>query len=360
MKKSSIPVWPANFVRPPPRACRAGELKRIELLRSFLGIWTSATSDADPGSRQTLPSPVLNASRNTSPNCRNMALRLDDSRHASAMMRGGLRLPAASRRGSDRAECRPGSPFPARGSRPARWRPSAPAYAGWCPESRCCAARLPANRRRARVRAGNGHPPAAADRRRHILRADFLAPGQPVIGREDHVKTVAGELHRLQTVGGIGQRDDRGVGLPAFEPGQHGRRLLLAQIDFQLGKGVVQHRHDARDEKRPDGRDDAELQRAGQGIARVMGRLDQFLGLAQEVFGALSEVEPDRGGNDHALGALQQLDPEQDFKLLYGGAERGLADEAFLRGRAEMAALDHGDQETQLAKCRKQVSWTRD
>ena len=85
-------------------------------------------------------------------------------------------------------------------------------------------------------------------------------------------------------------------------------------------------------------------------IARLARRLDQLLRAAQQNPGALREVQPDRRRDDHALGALQQFDPEKVFQLLDRGAERRLADPAIFGRRAEMAALDHGDEEAQLAQ----------
>ncbi len=89
-------------------------------------------------------------------------------------------------------------------------------------------------------------------------------------------------------------------------------------------------------------------------VARLARRLDQLLCAAQQSPGALREVQPDRGRDDHALGALQQFDPEMVFQFLDRGAERRLADQTVLGRGAEMAALDHGDEEAQLAQ-----SWQR-
>ena len=99
-----------------------------------------------------------------------------------------------------------------------------------------------------------------------------------------------------------------------------------------------------------DGGDESELERPRLRIARRARRLDQLLRAAQQLRRAPRDVEPDGGGDDHALGALQQPDPEMVLQLLDRGAERRLADPTFLGRRAEMAALDHGDQKTQLAK----------
>ncbi|MNV99680.1 hypothetical protein D3C71_1950730 [compost metagenome] len=57
--------------------------------------------------------------------------------------------------------------------------------------------------------------------------------------------------------------------------------LRLMQVHFQLGEGFVQRRDDLRQQIRPDGRDQADMQRPGHGFALLAGHLFQNFDFAQ-------------------------------------------------------------------------------
>ena len=186
--------------------------------------------------------------------------------------------------------------------------------------------------------------------RRHVQRVDGAQTAQAMTGRANQEEMIFGDFHRFQSVAGIGQRDDRGVELPVFETRKQWRGLLLAQINFQVGKFLVQNRHDLRHKERPDGGDHTELQDAGHGVARRFSRVDQILGGLKELFRPFGKFDPD-GGRDHdTFGPLQQFYAQNFLQLQNCRAERRLADETFLRGGAEMAQVDDGDEEAKLAQ----------
>gem|GEM_PF-5347044 len=69
------------------------------------------------------------------------------------------------------------------------------------------------------------------------------------------------------------QRQDRAVELAAVELGQQLMRLRFVQIHFEFGERLMQHRDDLRQQIGADGRDKANMQRAGHGFALLARHL---------------------------------------------------------------------------------------
>ena len=84
-----------------------------------------------------------------------------------------------------------------------------------------------------------------------------------------------------------------------------------------------------------------------------LGDVEKALGIAQQGFCLLADLQPDRRRGDAPLGALEQGDAKQVLKLANPGRQGRLGDETSLGGTAEMTQLDHGNQITKLAKRRQ-------
>jgi hypothetical protein len=179
----------------------------------------------------------------------------------------------------------------------------------------------------------------------------MLAAGHVARGIDEREPVLA-EIHHLEVAQRIGQRQQRGVEFARVQPFQKPRRLVLAQIELQLREALPQARHGARQQEGPDGRDDAEMQRARQRIARLLGEVDQILDALQQAARAGGDASAERRRHDRTLGPLQKRRPQQLFQFLDAGAQGGLGDVAGRRRLPEMAAIDHRHEVAELSQGR--------
>ena len=165
-------------------------------------------------------------------------------------------------------------------------------------------------------------------------------------GRADDEERIETEVLALGVIERHGKGQDGGVELTRFEPGKKQRGLLLAQEKLQVRRRLAQLRQHARQQKRSDGRDDPDPQRAGERIVRGDRDVDQVLRLPQDRPRPFGDLEPMPVGATEAARAVEQDDAESLLELLDRRAERRLADEAGFRRLTEMAAVGERDQET--------------
>ena len=115
------------------------------------------------------------------------------------------------------------------------------------------------------------------------------------------------------------QRDDCGVDLARFKALEQRRRLLLTQINPEPGCLLQQPQQDARQQERPDGRDDPELQWPRQRVPRRQRRLDQILRFLQDGPRPLSDLKPDRSRSNGPAGPLEQRYAERSSSSWIAG-----------------------------------------
>src|ERR1700682_4469648 len=164
------------------------------------------------------------------------------------------------------------------------------------------------------------------------------------------VKEFGGNARRLKR-----QRDDRRVDAAGLE-----RSLeLLGDVflDFQrhVRRQRVERRHKVGQQIRRHRVDRSEAKKSRQLIAPGLGNIANSRRFFQHLLRLLDDALTDRRDRDLALSPLEELRLQLLLQLLNRHRQRGLADEAALRGTTEVFFLRHRDDVAKLVErhCRR-------
>jgi len=101
---------------------------------------------------------------------------------------------------------------------------------------------------------------------------------------------------------------------------------------------------------RADRVDDAEAQRAGNGVLATLGRLFDAGGAFDHRLSLAHDLLAEWRDGDFVRATLEQLDLQFIFELLDGHAQRGLGNEAGFGGSAEVPFAGHGNDVAQFGE----------
>ena len=182
----------------------------------------------------------------------------------------------------------------------------------------------------------------SADRHGFCLR-------QAVVGGESHHEIVPRHLQRIRPAAIAGQRQQEQVQPVGGEAVDQPSGRVLPQIKPQPGEGGAQCRHQAGQQERADGGDDAEAERTGQGLARGVGGLADGLQRRERGAGAVHQLQAE-GGEHHVPpgGPIQNRCIELPLQRQQSGGQRGLRDGANDGRSPEMAGLGQRDEIAKL------------
>ncbi len=182
---------------------------------------------------------------------------------------------------------------------------------------------------------------------------DRPGPRQGVTGRRRRQDLIVADAGVIDARRVIGQGDDGGVQLTRLQPGDQARRQILAQEQPQAGIEVPYARQGLGQQERGHRGNDAQAEPARQGLARVLGGLDQILGAGQNVLGPPHRLGAD-GRQDHRPARpFDHGGAQHPFQLLHPGRQGGLADVSGLGRSAEGAVLGQKFQILELTQGRQ-------
>ncbi len=146
------------------------------------------------------------------------------------------------------------------------------------------------------------------------------------------------------------QRHDRGVQVALAHALDQGCGHVLVERQLDVRVALEQLAQDQRDQVRPDGRDRAEAQPAAERPAPQAAQVDQLVADPQQLARPLDHARAQRRDHNAAVGALEDLDPEQLLDLAHLDAQRRLADVAARRSAAEVALFGHRHDVLEIAQ----------
>ena len=174
--------------------------------------------------------------------------------------------------------------------------------------------------------------------------------GEGVIGGRRRKKRIRKHGRIVKAVQIIGQRDQGGVQGAVLQPGDQFRRQIFAQKQAQGGELAAQNRQGARQEKGSYGRNDAQPQPSGQGLARTAGGLDQIFGQGEYLAGAGDGLLADGGEKHPCPTPIHHRGAQHLFQLSHAGRQGRLGDVGGFGGSGKRAMLGQEFQIVQLAK----------
>nr|GGH93385.1 hypothetical protein GCM10011355_05100 [Aquisalinus luteolus] len=118
---------------------------------------------------------------------------------------------------------------------------------------------------------------------------------------------------------------------------------------------LVQRRDDAGQEIRADGRAGAEPDGAGQAVTRPGGEIHDALDFVGDAAGMVGDLPSGGGKGDTTAVALDELQAQHIFKILYLGAKRWLGDADPLRRLPEMTGFFDSQKALQLLQCQEWI-----
>ena len=147
---------------------------------------------------------------------------------------------------------------------------------------------------------------------------------------------------------GLGQ--DGAVDVAAAQHFQqaHGVGFLQEQGHLRREADVVAHQ--IGQQVGADGGDDAQFERAGQGVFAALGDLADFGGLLKHALGLAHDFCAQRGDGDFAGVALEEFDLQLFFQFFDGDGQGGLRDEAGFGGFAKVFVAGHGNDVFELGQ----------
>ena len=141
------------------------------------------------------------------------------------------------------------------------------------------------------------------------------------------------------------QRDDDHVQPAVAQQRIQVGRDVLFHLQRHLRRNFLQRGDQVRQQIGPDAVDDADAQGRGELVPALRRDLADALRFFQHALRLLHDGRADRRERDLVLAALEYLQAQLIFQLLYRQRQRRLADERLLRRAAEVAFLRHGDDE---------------
>ena len=155
---------------------------------------------------------------------------------------------------------------------------------------------------------------------------------------------------RVQLVVVDRQREQRGVERAFAQALQQHVALFLDQQQFQLRETLADARHHVRQQVGTERGEDAEAHGAGLGIAAAARDFAQLVDLGDDPPRAFDDFAAHRRQHHLARRAFDQRHAEFVFQFPDLRRQRRLADEAGVRGLAEMAVVGERDEVFQVAQ----------
>ena len=151
------------------------------------------------------------------------------------------------------------------------------------------------------------------------------------------------------------RRQQRGIDLVSRQPLEQGFGHLLGQHQPHLRDFAPQRPQDQRHQVGGQGRNRAEPQAAGEGIAVGLGVVTDRIGLVDHPARHRHHLGAHRGNLDPAVGALEQRDAELFLELAHLPAQGRLTDVTGLGGAAEMAEIGDRDDVAEIAQVHRRL-----
>ena len=170
----------------------------------------------------------------------------------------------------------------------------------------------------------------------------FLREG--IVARQRDRELFAIQPPRLQSVLIHRQGQDPEVDLTVLEPLQQLLGLVLVEHETQVRQRLAEFLHDARQQIRAYGRNERDLQLAGQRIGVVAREREDLVAFAQHVPRACHDLLADLRELDVLRMALDQLYAQILLELLELCRQRRLAHERALCRAAEMTGIGQRNQ----------------
>ena len=137
----------------------------------------------------------------------------------------------------------------------------------------------------------------------------------------------------------IGKREQHAVQLAAMERLTARLTGFLAKEEIEVGIGCAHAREQFGQQKRGDGRDDAETKVAGQGLTLGLRQGRERFGVGKDGPGLRDDLLAEGGEPHHAACALDERRVENGLEFAEPGRQRRLGHETLFGRASEMAML---------------------